>query len=290
MTCAATAGSSAPGGDAHPLEERLRRRPQRRRQRQRLVGRRGQPGEPRAEELVEPLRHRQRLERVDVRVERAGQLQCEERIPARPLVDAEQRLASERPPQAVVQEPMERADAERTDRQPLQALRCERLLELRRLGPVGEPPGEQHEHRARGEPSQGERECAGRGCIEPLHVVDGEQHGLPLAEQVQRIADRHGQGALIDGSVRGLLPEQRDLERASPRPRDQGSDVGEGVLQQIAQPCVREAALGFRRARREDAQPTGARMFDSRQPEQRLADSGLALEHERSNPMPRPGR
>ena len=117
-------------------------------------------------------------ERVDVGVENAGQLQREERVPARPLVDAEQRLAREGPAEPVAQEPMERADAERSHRQPLDALRAERLLESRRLRSVDEPPGEQQEHAARGEPSQRERERARRGGVEPLDVVDRDEKRL----------------------------------------------------------------------------------------------------------------
>ena len=73
-------------------------------ERERVARGRRKTGEPRAHELVERLGNRQRLERVDVHVENARQLQREERIAARPLVDAEQRLARERPAEAVVQE------------------------------------------------------------------------------------------------------------------------------------------------------------------------------------------
>ena len=135
------------GRNPRPLQERLRRRPECRGERERVARRRGKSGEPRADELVQRLRNRERLERVDVPVENACQLQREERITARPLVDAEQRLAGERPPEAVVQEPMERADAERSHPQPLDALRIQRLLQPRRLGAIDEPSGEQHENR-----------------------------------------------------------------------------------------------------------------------------------------------
>src|SRR5437773_11612393 len=45
-----------------------------------------------------------------------------------------------------------------------------------------------------------------------------------------------------------------------------------------------EAALGLRRPRQEDAQPTRARELDAREPERRLADPGVALQHERGSP------
>ena len=151
-------------------------------------------------------------------------------------MDAEQCLAGEGPPQAVVQEPMERADAERSNRQPLDARRIQRFLQPGRLGAGDGPLGEEHEDTARSKSSQRERERVGRGCVEPLNVVDCKQNRFLLAEQVQHITYRHGKRALINWIVRGLLAKQRDLERSAPRRRDRRGDVGEGVFEQIAQP------------------------------------------------------
>ena len=120
-------------------------------------------------------------------------------------MDAEQRLAGERPPETVVQQPMERADAERSNRQPLDAPRIQRLLQPGRLGAGDRPPGEQHENRARSESSQRERKRARRGRVEPLNVVDRKQNRLPLAEQVQHVAYRHAERAVINRIVCGLL-------------------------------------------------------------------------------------
>jgi hypothetical protein len=58
-------------------------------------------------------------------------------------VNAQQRLPRERPPEPVGEQPMERADAERADRQPPDVLRLERSLELRGLRPFDEPPGQE---------------------------------------------------------------------------------------------------------------------------------------------------
>ena len=45
---------------------------------------------------------------------------------------------------------------------------------------------------------------------------------------------------------------------------------------------MREAALGLGRLRHEDAQTPRACMLDAREPQRRLADARLALEHERN--------
>jgi hypothetical protein len=122
------------GVDARALEERQRRCARRRRERKRFACRSRQVRQPRADELVERLRNRERLQWIDLVRERARKLQREERIATGALVDPQQRLARERPVQTVAQEPMERAEAERPHRQPLDA-RVERLLDLRRPTP-----------------------------------------------------------------------------------------------------------------------------------------------------------
>jgi hypothetical protein len=116
--------------NARLLQERLGRRAQRRGERKRVAGGCGEPRNPRAHELFERLGNLERLEWVEVNVEHAGQLQREERISARPLVDAEQCLAREGPAEPVAQVAVERADAEWSQRQPLDALRTKGLLEF----------------------------------------------------------------------------------------------------------------------------------------------------------------
>jgi hypothetical protein len=55
------------------------------------------------------------------------------------------------------------------------------------------------------------------------------------------------------------------------------------ALEQVAQPDVSEAALGLGRSRRENAQSPRAHMLDA-EPERRLPDARVALEHECSGP------
>jgi len=220
--------------NARPLQARLRARAQRGGDRQRLASGRRECVDPRAHEFFERLGNWERLNRVDVRVENTRQLQREERIPSGPLVDAEQGLAREGPAEPVAQEPMKRARAERSQRQPLHILRTQRVLEPRRLRSVTDPAGEQQGHLVRGEPSQCECERARRGRIEPLDVVDREQERLPLAEELQRITDGHGERALIDGITRCLLHEQRCFECTPPRRRNRRQDIAKDLLEEIA--------------------------------------------------------
>ncbi len=91
---------------------------------------------------------------------------------------------------------------------------------------------------------------------------------------------------MIDGIVCGLLTEERDLERASPRQaRAEGSDLREDVIEEIAQ---RRRTLGLARpppaATRGRCKPSSRARLDTREPERRLADPRLPLQHERGSP------
>ena len=86
-----------------PHQKRLRRCAERRGQRKRLASGRGEPGDPCTHEIFERFGNRERLERTRVDGESARQLEREERISARALVDAEQCLTREVPAEAVVQ-------------------------------------------------------------------------------------------------------------------------------------------------------------------------------------------
>jgi hypothetical protein len=112
---------------------------------------------------------------------------------------------------------MESADAERPHRQALDALCRQHSLQLRQLAAVDDAPREQQEDRARTEPSQRERKRARRGRVEPLNVVDGEHHRPPLGEQVQHVAHRHSESAVIERIVCSLVAEERGLECPSSR-------------------------------------------------------------------------
>ena len=242
--------------DARLLEQRLGRRAERRCQRECLAARRREPFEPRPHERLERVRNRQRRDRVDVRPERARQLQREEWVAARPFVDAEQRLARERPAHPVAHEAVHRADAERLDREPPNPLGGERTFELGRLRRRPGPAREQHRQPGRRQPAQRERECArGRG-VEPLHIVDGEQRRLAVAERIERVPDRDGERPWVDALAQ--LAQERDLERAAPRRLECGQRVVQNALQQIAR--------GPRRRARARPRPAGPRARACRAP------------------------
>ena len=152
----------------------------------------------------------------------AGHLQREERVPARSLVDAQQGLTRKRGAQTVAQQAMQRAHAQRADRHPLQSLGRQRRLDVRRLGGVAQTSCEEDDERGGAEPSQGKHQGMRRRWIEPLNVVDRDHRRPLLAQSQQRVTYRNGERAAINRIARGLLPEQRNLERSTPRRREQG--------------------------------------------------------------------
>lgn len=90
---------------------------------------------------------------------------------------------------------------------------------------------------------------------------------------------------MINRIVCGLLAQERNLERTAPRRRDQRRDVRVGLLEQVAQPDVGEAPLGLHRSRRNHQQASLACGCDRREPERRLPDPRLALDHESGWPF-----
>ena len=114
---------------------------------------RGEPGHPPVHELVQSLRHRQRLRRIHLCTEGAGDLERVERIAARLLVNAQQRLAGEDATHAIVQERVERADAERAQRQPPEARLRQGPLDLGEVRAVDTAPRQQQQHGALVEPT-----------------------------------------------------------------------------------------------------------------------------------------
>jgi hypothetical protein len=133
-------GLERPRLEARSLQDGLRCRTQRRRERERLARRLREAMEPCAHEPFECLGNGKRHGRIDVGVEDAGELEREEGVSARPLVDSEQRLARDGVTGPVAEQPVKRADAQRLHRQAPDGLRDERVLEGRRAGVLAEPP------------------------------------------------------------------------------------------------------------------------------------------------------
>ena len=91
----------------------------------------GQRRESSADQLVQALRDRERLRRVEVHGQRSGELERVEGIAARGLVDAEQRRSREDAVEPLAEDCLQCAGAERANPQPLERGRRECVLEWR---------------------------------------------------------------------------------------------------------------------------------------------------------------
>jgi hypothetical protein len=142
---------------------------------------------------------------------------------------------------------MQRPYAQRSDDQPSDLVSGQRALEVRPPCGVVSPPRKQHDDRARFEPPQSECERTRRSSVEPLNVVDGDQSRSELAQELKRVAHSDADCVAMDRITRGLLAEQRDLERSTPRHRERGQDDVDDPIEQIPESQVSKAALGLRR-------------------------------------------
>ena len=254
------------------------------REQQRSTRLAGQPIEPSADERVQRFRHGQRLSGVDLPSEGTAELESEKRIATRGFVETQQRGACEHSAEPRLQDRLQRAGTERADMQALDQARVWCELELGDRTAGTEPAGEHEPDVLALQSPQRERQHARRRRVEPLDVVDRDHDRLALGEQLQRAANSHRKGAEVDRLVRLVLKEQGGLERATPRGCQSVPYVRERVLQKVAQPRIRHPELDLGRPGGKDAEPPLARGFDTREPERRLPDSRLTLEHERSHP------
>ena len=112
---------------------------------------------------------------------------------------------------------MQRADAERAERQPRQPAFRERALELEHLDTLSVAHRREHaDSLAPQAPQRDLKRGGGRG-VEPLQVVDGNQQRAPLLELAQRVEDREPDRVRLRRIVLRLGQEQRDLERSAAR-------------------------------------------------------------------------
>ena len=128
---------------------------------------------------------------------------------------------------------MQRSDAERAKLELLEPLLGKRSLELGRdrdapapvrrvarkpIGLLREPPERHLKH-------------AGRGRVEPLEVVEGDEDAAALGHRRQHVEDCKPDRVRVERLVAGLDEPERDLERAPAR-RDERR---RGFLERLAE-------------------------------------------------------
>jgi hypothetical protein len=102
-----------------------------------------------------------------------------------------------------------------------------------------------------------------------------------LAELLEHIAHREGDGTVVDRVAGGRVPEHRDAERTPSGGRQGRQRLVEDLFEQVAEADVDESPLRLGRPGREHPEPTSASKGHALEPERRLADARFALQHQR---------
>ena len=132
--------------------------------------------------------------------------------------------------------------------------------------------------------SQRERESGCRRSVQPLDVVDRNHNRLAVREQLERVADCNCEGPRVHRLIGSIPDQEGSLERAPPWDGQLRQDVAERALEQVAQSGVADPELHLRGPCGEDSEPAFPRGLDAGEPERRLSDSRLALQHDRRHP------
>jgi hypothetical protein len=172
------------------------------------------------------------------------------------------------------------AQVERTEVEPLQALRLEALDEVedRTSGSVANRAD--HAHGRVPEASERKLQRSRARRVEQLSVVDRDQQWRIARGDPQCGEDRGGQRSLIERRVTGRRPQHCHLECVALEGRQPRQYVIDDRSQQIAQRDEREPRLGGRGCGGEHVKASPNRLVARVAPERALADSGRALDHE----------
>ena len=233
------------------------------------------------EQVAKVVGDRERFSRRRLPVDRSHRphdLEAEQRVAARGLVDLDQDRPGEAPVGAFMDQPREHVQGERSHVQPGQTL-TERRREVERIGdPFGDPQGREHRDGLGLQTSQDERQGVRGRRVDPLHVVDGEQHRSLVREQPERTQDRHGNGVTVRAPVVALRAEQGHLQRPALGSRELIGHMLEAFVQQIGEGGVGERRLRLPRTARQDVGTRCCGERDALEPQDGLPDPRRAAE------------
>ena len=166
-------------------------------------------------------------------------------------------------PEPLEEETARPAEAQAAELEALDAPGLERLLERGRLARA---PREQEPHAVALQPPRCECERRGRCFVEPLDVVERDEHAVVVRERTERVQETDRDRARRC-RIAGRRPaEKRDLERLELRRGKALHLVGADGVEHVDQRPEDEPRLGVARPRREDARAVAARRRRRRPP------------------------
>jgi len=215
----------------------------------------GQGRQPDGHQFAEAGWDRQRLVHAEAPaliLQCSSQLECKERIATRGLVHADQRGARQTGAEPPGQQLMDGTEAEWTE---AESLERQHPVEAQRSSfLVGNPHGGEQSDRVRVEAAQRKLENVGGRGVEPLSVVDRDEHGTCHGQNAKNREYRERHRPLVRRGPFHLGEQQRALEGPTLGRRDLGQGVDEHAAQKIAEGREGQLHLGSGRAAGEASQ------------------------------------
>ena len=143
-------------------------------------------------------------------LQRTGDLEREQQVAIRGLVDAAEQGPRKDQVDAVPKQPPDRLEAHGLDLDPLHTRSVEGPEQIQSRA-LGDPVRGEHGDRLVAESPKRELERAGRGGVEPVQVVDG-QHRSEGPDGSQHTEHADGNGASIRRGSVVLAEQQRHLQ------------------------------------------------------------------------------
>ena len=207
--------------------------------------------DPVMDELLKLVGNRQRLaQRRDSSgaLERASQLEREERVASGHVVDPPQRRAGKAQLDPGSKETVHRAEAERADVEP-----TDPILDERSRDGLARPARGEHPDPFVPDPPPREGKDERRRGVEPLEIVNREDERALGRQETQGAEGRDRDGALVGRCSVGTLEEQRDPQGIGLRRGKLLEQFLEHGVEQIAEAREREPRFGLGRSCRQDA-------------------------------------
>ena len=131
---------------------------------------------------------------------------------------------------------MKCTQAQRTEDEPIETLLRKGGLELERRGNLrrSSDGGEKADGLVAQAP-QGDLQHACGGRVEPLQVVERDQHGAALGERSQHVEEREPDRARVRGLRARLGEQEGDLERSASQRRERGRHVVADRSEQVGE-------------------------------------------------------
>ena len=221
-------------------------------------------------------------------LQRARQFQGEKRVAAGGLGDPQHRRTGERAAQTIGDHRVQLPGVHRLHRHPAQTVGPVELQPACDLAvPGGAPLGHQH---TEGAVESACRELDGgtAGAVQPLRVVDCQQHRGPVVGLVHVIEDgdeSRGHHPLIGRGAFGACAQQHPVQGQALQCRQRRKVLGVHLAEQVGQRGERHHRFRLADPRGQHAEAAGARLAQQRQPQGGLPDAGLALDHQRGGPV-----